>query len=427
MQIGAVFVKQLAEFGAFCHSFCSIVGRSRYQAAIVGTTVVVNAFPPGPRLPSIVQAVRVTVSPYRLDGAPPRALRERVLVALPDLRAGRVRGRPGAREGGVRGRPHGLPRRRGQHAGARRRPRRAFAAHARRGAPPEPAQAPAAALPRRARAPLRGGDGRGHRGGGGELAGGLAARAATPDAGDHARGDPASGVRRPRRAAHGPVPGTDPAARGHHQRARLAAVHGPRPRRPQPGRALPACARRGRRAALCRDRRAAGERRRGRARRRALAPPARAARGREPDERRRASRRADDTAHGGSRDHRNRTLLGVRAAAADAAGARAGDGVARRRRLPRRSRQGDAARAPGDRRRRAQAHPRRHAARLHPAGGHARAPRDRRHSRPTGPVSAAGGVPARALPRRQGRGVHLDPLRRRACDAASGRPSRRWR
>jgi len=82
------------------------------------------------------------------------------------------------------------------HARPRRRARRALAAHARRGPAHEPAEAAAAAVPRRVGAPLRGGDGRGHRARGRELASRQADRAAPAHAGDHARGDPARRLRR---------------------------------------------------------------------------------------------------------------------------------------------------------------------------------------------------------------------------------------
>ena len=92
-----------------------------------------------------------------------------------------------------------------------------------------------------------------------------------------------------------------------------------------PCRPLPPGARRGGRADLRRDRRAARVRaRRGRALAAALGPP----RGRQPDVRRRAARRAHDAAHRGPRDHRHRALLGVRAP--DAHAARDGHGCSTR-------------------------------------------------------------------------------------------------
>ena len=72
---------------------------------------------------------------------------------------------------------------------------------------------------------------------------GTAVRTAAAHAGDHARGDPARGVRRARRRAHGPLPRAHPAAREPVERARLAAVHAARPGRPHAGGALPQGAR----------------------------------------------------------------------------------------------------------------------------------------------------------------------------------------
>ena len=76
----------------------------------------------------------------------------------------------------------------------------------------------------------------------------------------------------------------------------------------------------------------------------------------EPLSRAGASRRAGDGARGRPRDHRDGGGLGVRAAAADAAGTRPPHPVAGRgRRVPRGHDQGDAPHAPGRDRRRAQA------------------------------------------------------------------------
>ena len=161
-------------------------------------------------------------------------------------------------------------------------------------------------------------------------------------------------------------------------------------------------------------RRAEGERR-GRARRRALAAAAAPPRRRQPDERRGAARRAGDGARRRARDDRDGAGLGDGAAAAHTAGAGAAARVDRRRRgrLPRRDDQGDAARAAGDRRRRAQADRAGRDRRLRAAGRDLRPARDRRPPLPRGPLPRAGGVPPRALPRRQGRQLRLDPLRRR--------------
>ena len=117
------------------------------------------SFPPGPRLPRLVQAARLTAEPYAWMAK----RRERygdifsshfpffgrvVYVADPEL-VKQV----------FTGSPDRLPRRRGERDRARRRARRELAADARRGPPPLAAQAAAAALPRRVRAPLRRGDG----------------------------------------------------------------------------------------------------------------------------------------------------------------------------------------------------------------------------------------------------------------------------
>ena len=72
------------------------------------------SFPPGPRMPSLMQAAFVTASPYGWMVKRWRKLRGRLLVTVPDLRPRGLRGRPGAREGGLLRRPDRLPRRRGQ-------------------------------------------------------------------------------------------------------------------------------------------------------------------------------------------------------------------------------------------------------------------------------------------------------------------------
>ena len=133
----------------------------------------------------------------------------------------------------------------------------------------------------------------------------------------------------------------------------------PRPRAAgAPGRASCAPARRSTssstRRSRCAGPRSAGERG---ARRRALAAARSPPRGRQPDERRGAARRAGHRARRRARDDRDRAGLGDGAAAAHAASAGAAARVARRRRgrVPRRDGQGDAAGAAGDRRRRPQA------------------------------------------------------------------------
>ena len=199
-------------------------------AQVPGRVIGVRAAPRAPAAEPRPGRVRDRVA-VRLDGPALAPLRRRLLLALPDLRPRGLRGRPSRGQARLHGRPDHLPRRRGQHARPRRRARRALAAHARRGAPHEPAQAAAAAVPRRERAPLRRGDGRGHRARGGELAARQGDPAAPAHAGDHARGDPARGLRRARRRAHGPVPRAHPAARRADERPELDAVLRARPRR----------------------------------------------------------------------------------------------------------------------------------------------------------------------------------------------------
>ncbi len=123
-------------------------------------------------------------------------------------------------------------------------------------------------------------------------------RAAPAHAGDHARGDPARGVRRARRRAHGSLPRAHPAARRALERPELDAVLRARPRRADPGGTVPQGAGRRRRADLRGDRRQACRGRRRGARRRSLAAALGAPRGRHGDDRRGAARRADDAAHG---------------------------------------------------------------------------------------------------------------------------------
>ena len=108
-----------------------------------------------------------------------------------------------------------------------------------------------------------------------------------------------------------------------------------------------------------------------------------------------------------------------------------GDGAAARlagrRRGRRRRRQGDAARAAGRGRRGPQAHPRDRAGRLAPAGGDARPAGHRGYPHAARPLSRAGRVPARALPR-QRRASRMPGFPSAAgCGAASAPRSRRWR
>ena len=87
-------------------------------------------------------------------------------------------------------------------------------------------------------------------------------RAAAPDAGDHARGDPARGVRDPRGASGSTGCATLlPKMLDHGDRRRVDAVPAARPRAGQPVAAVRAGARRGRRAAARRDPRGAAKQR----------------------------------------------------------------------------------------------------------------------------------------------------------------------
>ena len=97
----------------------------------------------------------------------------------------------------------------------------------------------------------------------------------------------------------------------------------------------------------------------------------------------------------------------------DARRAGAADLRPRRRRVPRRRGQGDAARPPGRDRLRAQAHRGLHDRRLRPPRRHAAAAGDRPAQPASRPVAGAGGVPARALPGGPAGSLQLDPVRRR--------------
>ena len=117
----------------------------------------------------------------------------------------------------------------------------------------------------------------------------------------------------------------------------------------------------------------------------------------------------------------------LRAAAAHAGGDAAGARVARRGRLPRRGRQGDAAGAPGDRRRGAQADPGRRAGRLAAARRHDGAARDRRDPRAARPVPEPHEFRPAALPRRAAPTRTRGSRSAAACGAASAPRSRRSR
>ena len=130
----------------------------------------------------------------------------------------------------------------------------------------------------------------------------------------------------------------------------------------------------------------------------------------------------------GPRDDRHRALLGARAPDAHAARDGAAARLARRRRVPRRRGEGDAARPPRDRGRGPQAHPRDRDRRLHCC-------RPERWCFPPSPPCTRGPdlypeperVPARALHRRRSPSRTPGSRSAAACGAASARRSPRWR
>ena len=159
-----------------------------------------TGLPPGPRLPRWLQTAGFIFQPSRWidanrrrygDVVTFRSLFDPCFVMVFDPELAKQVFRALARA---------AARRRGQRR-ARPRRGRALGAPARRRRAPARAQAPAAALPRRAHARLRAGDDRGGRPRDRLLAGGRAVRAAAVDAVAHARRDPARGLRRGRGAA----------------------------------------------------------------------------------------------------------------------------------------------------------------------------------------------------------------------------------
>ena len=245
---------------------------------------------------------------------------------------------------------------------------------------------------------------------------GRAAVGLADHAGDHARGDHADGLRRAREQSLGASRRGPPklprvrrgaAPDGAPGRARTA------PRRQ--ARDAAGRARAGRRAHLRGDPRPPRRARSRRAGRRALTAAPGAPRRRQRHERRGAPRRADDAAGGGARDERHRAGVGARGADPPPGGARPtprGD-RRRRRRLPRRGRQGDAPAAPGDRHRaappdRAHGDRRPHAARRRERGALHLPP-----APPRGRLRGPARLPARALPREAAGHLHVDPVRRR--------------
>ena len=326
-------------------------------------------------------------------------------------------GRSRPREAGLHRGPGRVSRRRGERRPAAR-ARPALGPAARRPGPHRAAAADAAVVSRRAHAALRGGDDRGGGAGGAPVAGRGAVRAPAPDAVGHPRGDHAGGIR---------LPGARPAgraaraARENDRRDHADAAHGhdgrARPRAGGVGRALPASARAGGRDADRRGAAAPRRRRPGRARRRALAAGAGASRGRAPDERQGASRRADHPAGGGPRDHGHVPVVGDRAARPPSreVGAPARGGTERGGHIRGRGGEGDAAPAPGAADRGAAADPAGRDRGLATAGRHIRHPLHPPRAPAARRVSRAARVPAGALPRPAGRHLHVDSVRRRGA------------
>ena len=202
--------------------------------------------------------------------------------------------------------------------------------------PHAPAQAAAAAVPRRGGGALRGDDRRGHRARAGLVAGGRADGAGAADAGHHARRDHARDLRRGRpaegharvRAARGHPP-PDRAVDQADRADRRADQPGPR----RAGRPDQAGDEADRQADLPGDRRPPPRHRPGRAHRHHVAADARPHRGRRGADRPGAARRAADPGAGRARDHGQPAGLDVGAPGALARGARAPDrGRAHRRR-----------------------------------------------------------------------------------------------
>ena len=205
---------------------------------------------------------------------------------------------------------------------------------------------------------------------------------------------------------HAPLRGVDPSRAGHDRVAAAARGDVARAQRARPVGRVPARGPRGRRAALPRDRRRS---RAGIAARRA----ARRGRRRRPAQPRRAARPGRHAAGRRPRDDRGLARLGARAARPPPG--RAGPASRRRRGLPRGHREGGAARAARalDRRpprpravRRRRAHA--------PAGSACGAVHLPRAPAPAG-MAGADRLPARALPRRRARALHLPPVRRRSA------------
>ncbi|CAA9361925.1 MAG: Cytochrome P450, partial [uncultured Nocardioidaceae bacterium] len=314
----------------------------------------------------------------------------------------------------LRQRPRGVPRRQGQrgagpdHGRALAAPRRRCAAQAR-------AQAADAGVPAVGDGRLREGRHADRPGRGRLLDPGRRVPQPRADELADAGGDPPGRLRRRRRgAAGGAPPAGEPDCR--HQAADPARLGLPVPaavRSVEEGRRGAAAARR---TALRRDRRAAQGHRPPRADRRALTAAAgRRQRGRGAAVRRRAARPARHVAARRARDDGVRAVLGALRARTRRRPAVPSPARSRQRgrRLPRGGDEGVPAAAPDHPDGGAVPDGAGHHRRRTPACGCLRRPLD--HPRPPRPgqLPRARPLPARAVPRRRGRGEHVDPFRRR--------------
>ncbi|CAA9532611.1 MAG: Cytochrome P450, partial [uncultured Solirubrobacteraceae bacterium] len=372
---------------------------------------------PGPARPPLSAPAaddRLAQAARPLDGALPRPLRRH--LHHPDRQRGRVGADVASRRGAgdLHGRPGAAARRQGESDPAAL-PRAGLGPAARRLAPPAPAQADAAALPRGPDAPLRVADGRRRRAGGGDVAGRRPALAHAADAGADHGDHPARGVRDPRgRAARAHAGRADADARVRHPPELVRDDGVARPGEVRRAAQVPQGHRPGGRAPARRDPLAPRGRRPGRAGRHHVAAAAGHARGRLPDGRLRAARRAAHPPARGPRDDGDLALLGARAPAAPPgrlgpAARRGGHG---RDGLHRRDGQGDAAPAPRPPARRPRAPAADGDRRAPPPGRRARRALHLPHAPPARALPRARGVPPGALPRPHARDVHVDPVRR---------------
>ena len=245
------------------------------------------------------------------------------------------------------------------------------------------------------------------------LAAGAHVRAAAADAGDHARGDPAGRVRDQRGGAVERLRVRCPSSGASTSNLMLAAVHAAAVRALEPRRARFERVR-GRDDELLYEEIAFGAARPTSIERDdVLSLLLRPATKRQPHDRHRAARRADDPARRGPRDDGDRTVMGLRAPASRSARAAPAEELAGDDELPRRRGEGVAARAAGRRGRRPQAD---------------QAPRDRglascRPGRCVVPAIApctetrtstrSRSSSGRSGSSRGARALHLDPVRRR--------------